>query len=152
MTQPTDLTFSPGVAPAASTVDSWICPVCSWTTQATGPATAGEPDEFQQDVDRHREGHLPEVDVFRCRVCGYTTAVDEEQDAHVRAHVAEERTGLRASHPGWGEVPSIPLWLTIADEVPELFDAFAAMTRKVSPTDLARVLRAAADVMDGGGE
>lgn len=105
-----------GVEPAPSNLDSWTCPVCSWTTQATGPATAGEPDGFQQGIDRHRDGH---------------------------------ESPLLDMDPGWGEVPGVALWLSVADETPELLDAFAAMARKVGPTDLARVLRAAADVMDG---
>lgn len=136
--------IDPTVESEPSSIDEYRCPVegCDFHILAAGPVDIDEPDPFQESIDEHRRGHEPEVDVFRCRVCGFTTAVDEEQDAHVRAHVMEDE----GMHPGWGDIGAIDLMLA-AHGLFGIFDFFP-MSRP--PAEVAAKLRAVARVLDGG--
>lgn len=134
-----------------TTVDTWTCPAdgCDFVIGAVGPVDDDEPDPFVEEVDEHRRSHYPAVDVFRCRVCGFTTAADAEQDAHVRAHVADEvaARGATVRAEAWDNVSTLDLWAAVR-EIPSVFDVLSRVT-SVPPLDVARVLRAVADVLDG---
>jgi len=125
-------------------VDEYECPVdgCDFHILAAGPVDIDEPDPFQESIDEHVRGHEPEVDEFRCPIDGFTTAVDEDQDAHVRAHMMEDK----GMHPGWGDVGAVDFMLA-AHGLFGIFDIFP-MSRP--PAEVAAKLHAVARVLEGG--
>lgn len=112
-----------GVQPATSNLDSWTCSQCGWETHAAGPVDVDEPDPFQESIDEHRRGHAPEEPVYQ--------PGREPRDVH----------------PGWYEVPTIPLWMALRT-VPSVLNALTAVMA-TPPADVAQALRAVADVLAG---
>lgn len=111
--------------PEASNIDEYRCPVegCTFHTFAAGPVDIDEPDLFQESVDEHRRGHAPEEPVYQ--------PGREPRDVH----------------PGWYEVPTIPLWMALRT-VPSVLNALTAVMA-TPPAGVAQALRAVADVLAG---
>ena len=121
---------SPDVAPTGGAT-WWECPRPDCTT-VIGEAGPVDPHDDYDPVREHVEGHERD---------------DERRGETVPAHEAVHPR--RALDDGWGHVPALTLWAEVL-QVPELIDALAAVARAVTPAQGAAILRAAANVLDGG--
>jgi hypothetical protein len=122
------------------------------------PVSADDtPPATDTDVVEHLTGTVPTVDEYRCPVdgCDFHILAAGPVEFDEPDHFAEEVEAHRRSHKPkplardeYGDVPAIPLWLAVRDDAPELFNLLATLARTVSPSDVARTLRAAAEILE----
>lgn len=116
-------------------------------TDDSVPATDEEVVEFLTGTSVGET--TTEVDLHTCPEPGCDFAIrssDSEGTAPV-ADVLKDIADHELTHAPWGHINALDLWATLR-EVPAVYDAISSVFQAITPADVARVLRAAADVLE----